>query len=132
MKQKETYDRSAVGMRLKERRKQLGWSRKYVAGEIGLVVKYYSDIERGTCGMSVETLMALAKLFQFSMDELIYGKDEKGKETNKSEVLLKNLESLPEEKQEYCLQILFLFMKGLNGSSLQEETVDGPGRNSAQ
>lgn len=34
-----------------------GWSRELVAERLGVVNKYYADIERGTCGMSVETLL---------------------------------------------------------------------------
>lgn len=132
MKQKETYDRREVGKRLQDQRKQLGWSRKFVAEKIGLVEKYYADIERGTCGMSIETLLAVTKLYGFTMDELIYGKDEEAKEAKKSEVFIKNLESLPAEKQEYCLQMLFLFMKGIGDSSLQGEPAEEMGRNSVQ
>lgn len=123
MKQKETYDRREVGNRLQDRRKQLGWTRRFVAEKIGLVEKYYADIERGTCGMSIETLLALTKLYGFTMDELIYGEDEEKKSVNAGEVFLKNLESLPEEKQEYCLQMLFLFMKGIGSERLQEPAV---------
>ena len=37
--------------------------------------KYYADIERGSCGMSVETLMALSEALDMSLDYIIYGKE---------------------------------------------------------
>lgn len=121
---KETYDRRAVGVRLKERRNQLGWSRKYVAERLGLVEKYYADIERGTCGMSVETLMGLVDLYGFSMDFTIYGtKVGMGIFENDRE-LLKNLENLPKETQTYCMQMLLLLMKGINSGNHAVEPVE--------
>lgn len=113
MKQKETYDRKMVGMRIQSKRKQLGWTRRFAAEKLGLVEKYYADIERGSCGMSVETLLAVTRLYGFTMDGLIYGSREESLVSEKGELLLKNLESLPGEAQDYCLQMLFLFMKGM-------------------
>lgn len=122
MKQKETYDRIAVGVRLRERRKQLGWDRKYVAGKIGLAEKYYSDIERGTCGMSVETLMALTDLYDLSMDALIYGKeDPEGAKMER--LLIRRLGKLPTYAQDYCVQMLLLFMKGIQGGEEKNERI---------
>ncbi len=48
-----------------------------VAERLGVVNKYYADIERGTCGMSVETLINLSRLYGVSLDTLIYGEKEK-------------------------------------------------------
>ena len=36
-----------------------------VAGKIGRAVHYYGDIERGTCGMSIETLLDLSHYQNF-------------------------------------------------------------------
>ena len=33
----------------------------------------YADIERGSCGMSVETLMALSESLDLTIDYIIYG-----------------------------------------------------------
>lgn len=45
------YDRTAAGKRLKARRTELKMSRAEVAKMISKAETYYSDIERGTCGM---------------------------------------------------------------------------------
>lgn len=111
MKHKETYDRAAVGLRLKTQRKRLDWSRRYVAGQIGLVEKYYADIERGTCGMSIETMIALADLYQFSLDEFIYGSDNRNKDPESS--LEEQIRTLPPQEQEYCTELVRLFIKGI-------------------
>ena len=75
--EKPAYDRIAAGERLRCRRLELGWSRELVAERLGVVNKYYADIERGTCGMSVETLINLSRLYGVSLDTLIYGEKEK-------------------------------------------------------
>ena len=115
MKVKDSYDRIAVGLRLAERRKQYGWSRSFVAKKIGIVEKYYADIERGYCGMSIDTLIELTKLYGFTMDGLIYG--DGNRKMEKNDVLLKNLETLSPDAQDYCLQMLLLFMKGITSES---------------
>lgn len=103
-----TYDRTVVGLRLKKCRKQLGWSRGYVAEKIGIVEKYYADIERGTCGMSIETMLALAQLYQLSLDEFIYGSKE-SEEGN----LAEQLNRLSPQEKEYCTELVYLFLKGV-------------------
>lgn len=112
MKNRSTYDRVDVGNRLRRQRKQQGWSRGYVAEKIGIVEKYYADIERGTCGMSIETMMALAAIYQLSLDEFIYGPQKQSTAEN-SERLAEQLERLSPQEREYCSQLVLLFLKGL-------------------
>ena len=73
MKKRIVYDRTAAGERLQKCRTQFRWTRKDVAERCGLTEKYYSDIERGYCGMSIETLVSLADLYGLSMDYLLRG-----------------------------------------------------------
>lgn len=114
---KKTYDRKAVGKRLQGKRKQRGWSRKYVAEKIGLVEKYYADIERGTCGMSIETLIALTDLYGFTMDTLIYGEKGNMGILGQDTRLLQELEAMSPGQQDACRQLLLLFVNGIHGES---------------
>ena len=68
------YDRLAAGERLRAKRLLLGMTREEVAEKIGRASKYYADIERGSCGMSTETLLALASVLDMSLDYIILGK----------------------------------------------------------
>lgn len=115
MKQKETYDRAAVGMRLKKRRLELGWSRNYVSEKIGVVERYYAGIERGDCGMSVETLLALTKVYSLNMDMLIYGKEIVADGMSQEELLMKKIGQLPNSVKDRCMQMLLLFMEPYTG-----------------
>ena len=64
-----TYNRLAAGERLRLKRTLLGMTQEEMAERIDRVPKYYADIERGSCGMSVETLMALSHTLNMPMDE---------------------------------------------------------------
>lgn len=125
--EKPAYDRCAVGMRLRQRREELGWSRELVSERIGVVNKYYGDIERGTCGMSVETLIALTRLFGLGIDELIYG-EEKDRGLDRENLVVKELERLPDRAQDCCLRMLWLFMDGMGYAKNEETHPDGDGK----
>ena len=126
MKEKICYDRRATGARLKAGRRRLGWSRAYTAGQAGLAEKYYADIERGYCGMSIETLLTLAKLFGMTLDEVVFGKAE-GQETGAvqpeekpvsmqekpDEKLPEGMEELSPEEKAYCSQMVALLVRGM-------------------
>lgn len=67
------YDRAGAAKRIRQRRKELGMSSAEVAGKIGRAVHYYGDIERGTCGMSIETLLDLSHYLDLSVDYILFG-----------------------------------------------------------
>ncbi|MDO4294454.1 MAG: helix-turn-helix transcriptional regulator [Eubacteriales bacterium] len=118
-KENPAYDRSAVGKRVRERREELGWSRSFVANQLGLVSKYYGDIERGTCGMSVETLLCMSRLFGLSMDYLICGETESFPDGGKQTRVLEDVEKLPSGVQERCLKMLWLFLDGIRAAGTE-------------
>ena len=53
-----------------------------------------------------------AELYGFTMDYLIHREKEEGQSPGMKELFVANLEKLPPEKQNYCLQMLFLFVEG--------------------
>ena len=77
--EKDTYDRKAAGERIREKRRQLGITMREAAEKLGRVPTYYADIERGSCGMSVETMIAISRLYHMSLDYLILGTEEEEK-----------------------------------------------------
>ena len=93
-----------------------------MAERLGVVNKYYADIERGTCGMSVETLINLSRLYGVSLDTLIYGEKEKQSPVSQGEQLMRGLDRMPQVVQDYCLRMLGLFADGLRAA--QEETAE--------
>ena len=103
------YDAKATGMRIKALRKQFGNSREEIAGKIGRSAKFYADIERGICGMSLDTLLDLADLYSVSLDYLVFGK-ENGQEAmdNRGTWLVDKFGRLPEEKKKLVLDTVML------------------------
>ena len=107
------YDTKAMGARVRQLRKQFGSSREEVAGRIGRSSKYYADIERGSCGMSLDTLLKLANLYGVSLDYLVFGKKREQEVMDNREVwLVDRFGRLPEEKQKLVLDIVLLLDPG--------------------
>ena len=77
------------------------------------------DIERGTCGMSVETLINLSRLYGVSLDTLIYGEKEKKSAASQEEQLMRGLNGMPQILQDYCLRMLWLFADGLRAAQAE-------------
>lgn len=71
-----TYDQKAVAGRLRNRRKELGMTLADVAAKIGRMPNHYGNIERGVCGMSVETLILLSDCLGLTCDYILHGNKE--------------------------------------------------------
>ena len=70
------YNKKEVGCRIRKYRTNLGFSRAEFALKIGKTEKYFSDIERGYCGMSSETMIRIADCLGLTLDHLIFGEKE--------------------------------------------------------
>ncbi len=85
-----------------------------MAEKIDRAAKYYADIERGSCGMSVETLMALSEALDVSLDYIIYGKgiEKNGYPGHTAEVsaILTMLDNSEQRDRDYALRLLKLFL----------------------
>lgn len=111
---KNTYDRLTAGERIRLKRNLLGFTQDEMAEKIDRAAKYYADIERGSCGMSVETLMALSEALDMSLDYIIYGKEinENGYLGQTAEVsaILTMLDNSEQRDRDYALRLLKLFL----------------------
>lgn len=72
-RKREPYDRYSVGERIQKRRQSLGLSQENLAEQMDRATKYCSDIERGTCGMSLETMLSFSKHLNMSLDYMMFG-----------------------------------------------------------
>lgn len=116
---KKTYDRLAVGDRLRLKRTLLGFTQDEMAEKIDRAAKYYADIERGSCGMSVETMLALADVLHMSLDYLIYGKEsseqEKLQHTEEVAAILNMLNNLDERTRKYARDLIKIYLAAVTG-----------------
>ena len=65
------YNRIAAGERIRNRRMLMGLTQEELAEKIGRAYKYCQDIERGTCGISIDTMHSIASCVNISLDYLI-------------------------------------------------------------
>ena len=109
-----TYNRLAAGERLRLKRTLLGMTQEEMAERIDRVPKYYADIERGSCGMSVETLMALSHTLNMPMDYIIlgreYGENSEKKHEDEIVAVLDILDKCPEKQRASILKIIKIFI----------------------
>lgn len=109
------YDRIAAGERIRNRRIIMGWTQEELSEKIGRTYKYCQDIERGSCGMSIDTMLGIAACLNISLDYLIYGYDEKATQFSnldaEQQAVIDILGSCSLKKKKYALDLLKLFMK---------------------
>ncbi len=109
-----TYDRLAVGDRLRLKRTLLGFTQDQMAEKIDRATKYYADIERGSCGMSIETLLSLSFVLDMSLDYIVFGTThavtEATKHSDETNAILSILDSYPQKNRQYVLQLIKLFI----------------------
>ena len=92
------------GEQLKRLRNERGFSQEFLASKIGVHVTNLSKYERDLSTPSLEIAQKMAKAFDISLDQLVYG-------NNKADVLLKDS------------QLLNLFTKTQNLPDNQKSTV---------
>lgn len=112
-----TYDRLSAGERLRLKRSLLELTQDEMAERINRAPKYYADIERGNCGMSIETLMALSHTLNMSLDYILFGKAERFSETVHTEevaAILNLLDNCSKKNRSYALRMLKLFLAACN------------------
>lgn len=73
-RKKDTYDKKEVGIKIKTIREFHNLTQVQLAEKTDRATKYISDIERGNCGMSLETVLEIAKILNISLDYLFFEK----------------------------------------------------------
>ena len=109
-RKREAYDRLAVGDRIRKKRVQLGFSQDEVAE------KYCSDIERGTCGMSTETMLAISECLDMSLDYMMFGEqtDEETKRQENDELaVIHILSRCSKQQRDYAIRLLKLYIASM-------------------
>ncbi|MCP5210681.1 MAG: helix-turn-helix transcriptional regulator [Hahellaceae bacterium] len=65
--------RKAFGMRLKDLRKQKGWTQKELANKLDIRYSHLNKYESGMHAPPLEKLIQLAEIFDVSLDYLVMG-----------------------------------------------------------
>ena len=108
---KQLYDRMAAGLRIRGCRERLGISRQEMAQRIGKAEKYYADIERGYCGMSLDTMIDIPDSLGLTLDYLVRGKDpENAGISQEAAKVLFYLENCSESRQKKAAELLKVYL----------------------
>lgn len=65
-------DYQGIGSRIREKRKQKGWSQAELAEASGIESSNISHIERAATKLSLPTLISIANALESTLDELVY------------------------------------------------------------
>lgn len=96
------------GERLRNRRNALGFTQEFVSEQIGKSLRFYQMIERGEKGVSLNTLICLNKLFNISIDYLLFGNLPRALEDNPIAEILDNLSG---QQRQDAVKILELYSR---------------------
>ena len=121
-KKRDTYDRITVGKRIHQKRIQLGLSQDELAVRINRATKYCSDIERGMCGMSIETMLSISKALDMSLDYMMFGEiSEVEKEWQQKDALtlIHIIEKAPATQRNYAIRLFKLFIAAIGNSDIR-------------
>ena len=83
------YDIENCGERIRYLRKENGYTQEKIAKALNVDRSFYSRIESGKSGCSVDLLVQLSSLFGVSVDYLILGKKNEARTENKETAQLK-------------------------------------------
>src|SRR5699024_5664153 len=107
---KHIYNKTAAGARIRSCRERLGLSRQRMAERIGKAEKYYADIERGYCGMSLETMIEIADCLGITLDYMILGEVARQELPDESRSILLYLRNCDEKKRKKAIELLRVYL----------------------
>jgi transcriptional regulator with XRE-family HTH domain len=92
--------KKVVGSRMKQKRKELGFTQKDVAKEANISDRYYGQIERGECSPSLEVTDKIAKALETSFNWIVNDRAEVMEFRVNEEIdrLKKVLKDIPDDK----------------------------------
>ena len=118
------YDTRSAGERIRSKRLLLGLTQEELAEQIHRAPKYYSDIERGSCGMSMETMISIAKILDMSLDYMVFGtptKEEVERVECQEASLTHLLAQCNERQHEYVTRMMQLLIASMSSDEITKE-----------
>ncbi len=117
------YNRLAAGDRLRLKRTLLGWSQDEMAEKINRATKYYADIERCNCGMSIETLISLSTALHMPVEYILFGDAPNPSiHTQETNAIIDLLDTCSARNRNYALRILKLFLAACDNTCSEPES----------
>ncbi len=76
----------ALGERIRQRRRELGWTQDTLMRKAGISKGFLSDLENGKRGVGADTLLDISRVLGLSLDYLMTGSGAKGKKSEAEDV----------------------------------------------
>lgn len=108
-----SYDKKAVGHRIRARRKALGITQEDFAERIGRVPKFCADIERGQAGMSIDTMLSICSLLKLSPNDLLFGSVDQANSYDETELIVAALNQCTDQQRKDAHALLKLFLTAI-------------------
>lgn len=108
-----------IGIRIRNRREELNYTREKIAERANISVQFLFDIEKGKKSMTALTIINLAKALSISVDYLLLGTRETDMCMNRN--LEKILAPLIPEQRELAEEMLKLFVRGINTNCITND-----------
>lgn len=106
------YDRKAVGMEIRRRRRELGLTQAQAAQKIHRALRFYSRIELGDAGMSVDTLLEICRLLKTTPDVLLLGKTSDVLESD-FQWIEESIANCSESQRQTAMDLLNVYLKSV-------------------
>ena len=104
------FAQGAVGERIRRRRKELNLTQAELAEQVGCATKSCADIERGSCGMSIDMLLSICSVLKLSPATLLLGEAlPTFVDADTTSQILAGLAECTEEQRQNILQTIRLF-----------------------
>ena len=113
-----------IGGEIRVARERAGLTQEQFGELVSLGTKNVSDIERGICGMSIETMISLSYNLDISLDYIIFGsltEDEIARQNDDQLALLHILSKCNDRQLLYAIKLLKLFLASMEPSNSGEE-----------
>lgn len=68
-------DLAAMGKRIQNRRKQLGYTQEQLAERMNVSIQMVSNLERGNKAIRIDNLMKLSRILNISTDYILTGRE---------------------------------------------------------
>ena len=107
-----TYDRKAVGNEIRRRRLALGLTQEQAAENIDRALRFYSRIELGDVGMSVDTLLEICSMLKTTPDALLVRETTSESDASR-EWIAEAIAQCPADKQQTAIDLLKVYLKSL-------------------
>ena len=105
-----SYDKMVLGEEIRKHRQVLGMTQDRVAERADLSLRFYSSVELGSTGVSLEAFLGICDALHTTPNDMLYRKFD---ETPASRWIAEAVTTLPPEKQTALVELIRLFLRSV-------------------